>query len=95
MATAKEIYEASGGRGYVENGELHLMSPQVHYVYKFEGSPAGWHMRNDRTKVDYYLGGGASPTVNLENIEVKDEAYWGEIVYTPETAALAAEVQNG
>ncbi len=89
--TAKEIYTASGGRGYVENKELHLTSPTVHYIYKHTGDPAGWYMRNDITGADYYLGAGACPTVNLDNVSINDAAYWSEITFTPETDAETVE----
>ncbi len=82
--TTKEIYASDGGRGYAENDELHLTSPQVHYIYKFAGTPVGWYMRNDVTGVDYYLSAGASPTLNLHDLNVLDAEYWAEITYTPE-----------
>lgn len=39
----------------------------------------GWYARNIKTCDDIYLGVGASPTIDLENIEIKNEAMWNII----------------
>ena len=84
QAETKQIYIADDGTGYVKNNELHLTSTQTHYIYKFVGSPVGWYARNGKTGKDYYLGFGASPTINLNGLEILDGEFWASIIYEPE-----------
>ena len=86
QTTPKEIFTALDGRGYVQNDELHLISAQVHYIYIYdwEGDPEGWYMENCPSCNRYYLGEGASPTINLTDIEILDEEYWALLSYIPE-----------
>lgn len=80
----KIIYVAGNGQGYYANNELHIADSNSHYVYKFSKNNKGWYMKNTQTSTDYFLGKGACPTVSLENIDIKDTAYWEEISFVPE-----------
>jgi hypothetical protein len=73
------IATALNGVVYVENNRLHLKGSTIHYIYKFDGSPIGWYMRNPKTLDDIYLWEGAIPTVELESISVNDAEYWASI----------------
>lgn len=73
------IATALNGVVYTENGRLHVKSNTRHYVYKPYGSPIGWYARHPKTLDDIYLGVGASPTIELENLEIKDEQAWNEL----------------
>lgn len=70
------IATALGGVVYIENSRLHVKSNTAHYVYKPEGSPAGWYARNIKTCDDVFLGVGASPTIELENINIVNNDVW-------------------
>lgn len=70
------IGSALNGVVYTENSRLHVKSNTAHYVYKPEGSPAGWYARNIKTCDDIYLGVGASPTIELENINIVNNDVW-------------------
>lgn len=83
-ANEKLIFVARNGQGYFANKELHIANSDSQFIYKFEGENIGWYMRNQYTRTDYYLGFGASPTIMLENIDVKDIVYWESITYTHE-----------
>ena len=84
------IATALDGVVYTENSRLHVKGNTAHYVYKPDGSPAGWYARNIKTCDDIYLGVGASPTIGLENIEVVNTAMWEAIKQEDEleTSAL-------
>lgn len=73
------IATALNGIVYVENNRLHIKDSRNHYIYKFDGSPIGWYMRNPKTLDDIYLGKGASPTAELESVKVNDEEYFKSI----------------
>lgn len=73
------IATALDGVVYTENSRLHIKGNTAHYVYKPEGSPVGWYARNIKTCDDIYLGVGASPTIELENVEVVNTAMWEAI----------------
>lgn len=73
------IATALNGVVYTENSRLHVKGNAAHYIYKPEGSPVGWYARNIKTCDDIFLGAGASPTINLENVEVENEEMWGAI----------------
>ena len=73
------IATALNGVVYVENNRLHIKGSLNHYIYKFDGSPIGWYMRNPKTLDDVYLWEGASPTAELESINVNDVEYWASI----------------
>lgn len=73
------IATALDGVVYTENGRIHVKGNAAHYVYKPDGSPAGWYARNIKTCDDIYLGVGASPTVELENIVIKNTSVWSAI----------------
>lgn len=73
------IVTALSGVVYTENNRLHIKDNRNHYIYKFDGSPIGWYMRNPKTLDDIYLGAGASPTAELESINIMDEEYWKSI----------------
>lgn len=76
----KVIFTASNGQGYVKNDELHICG-NYHLVYKFAGEPIGWYMKNPEDNIDRYLGIGASPSVLIDDIEVKDAEYFEAIKY--------------
>ena len=73
------IATALDGVVYTENGRIHVKGNVAHYVYKPDGSPAGWYARNIKTCDDIYLGVGASPTIELENIVIKNTSVWSAI----------------
>lgn len=73
------ISTALDGVVYTENSRLHVKGNAAHYVYKPDGTPAGWYARNIKTCDDVFLGTGASPTIELENIDVKNESMWNAI----------------
>lgn len=75
-----EIFVASNGKGYISNNELHICG-NYHLVYKFVGEPVGWYMKNPVDNIDRYLGIGASPSVLLKDIDVKDAEYFEAIQY--------------
>lgn len=80
----KLIYVAQNGQGYFANNNLHIASDNSHFIYKFNAENIGWYMRNQYTSTDHFLGLGASPTIILQNIDVKDTEYWKSITYVPE-----------
>ena len=73
------IATSLNGVVYTENNRLHIKDTRSHYIYKFDGSPIGWYMRNPKTLDDIYLGQGASPTAELESVKVNDEEYFKSI----------------
>ena len=73
------VATALNGEVYTENKRLHIKNNICHYVYKFDGSPIGWYRRNLKTSDDIYLGAGASPTIEFENLEVKNQELWEKI----------------
>lgn len=73
------VATALNGEVYTENKRLHIKNNICHYVYKFDGSPIGWYRRNLKTSDDIYLGVGASPTIEFENLEVKNQELWEKI----------------
>ena len=76
----KLIYVASNGQGYIANNELHICG-NYHLIYKFTGENVGWDMKNPQDNIDRYLGLGASPSVLIGDIDVKDEEYFETIKY--------------
>ena len=79
------VATALNGVIYTENNHLHVKG-KYHGIYKFAGSPVGWYMRNPETLTDVYLGAGASPTAELEALEILDAAYWAEITQKEDSA---------
>lgn len=80
------IATALNGEVYIENSRIHVKGNNVHYIYKPDGMPcAGWYARNLKTCDDVFLGTGASPTIVLENIEIKNNELWEMIHYIPGT----------
>ena len=75
-----EIYSAKSGKGYVENGELHITENDYHFVYKFDENGKGWYMRNAETEEDVFLDNGASPTAEYETVEIKNQTSWDKII---------------
>lgn len=80
IAGDKIVATALDGVVYTENNRVHVKGNTRHYVYKYDGSPVGWYARNIKTNDDVYLGDGACPTIELESVDIKDDATWGEIV---------------
>ena len=76
------IATALTGIVYTANNRLHIQCNDRHFVYKFGGSPKGWYRRNMKTSDDFYLGVGASPSAELETINIKDSIYWSMIIST-------------
>ena len=73
------IATALDGVVYTENGRIHVKGNAAHYVFKPDGSPAGWYARNIKTCDDIYLGVGASPTIELENTVIQNTSVWSAI----------------
>lgn len=73
------IATSLNGVVYTENNRLHIKGKN-HYIYKFDGNPIGWYMRNPKTLDDIYIGKGASPTAELESLDIQDNEYWSEII---------------
>lgn len=73
------IATALNGVVYTENSRLHVKGNKMHFIYKPEGSPVGWYARNIKTCDDIFLGAGASPTIDFENVEVENEKMWAAI----------------
>jgi len=89
------ISTALTGVVYTENNRLHIKTNNMHYVYKFDGSPVGWYARNPKTLDDIYLGISASPTAELETISIQDEIYWESLLYVePTEEEIALEKQR-
>ena len=79
-----QIFTASNGAGYVEDNELHIVQSKYHFVYKFNGAPVGWYMRNKSTGTDVFLGEGACPSAEYADIEFVDEEYFSAITHLQE-----------
>lgn len=79
----KVVATALNGVVYTENNRLHIKTNNRHVLYKYDGTPAGWYARNIQTSDDVYLGDGAAPTVELENLDVKDAVAWEGIIAPP------------
>lgn len=75
----KLIATALNGEAYVEDNNLHIKNATWHLIYKFDGLPTGWYARNVKTNNDVYLGSGACPSIDLEDLDVKDEEYFDSI----------------
>lgn len=73
------IASALNGVTYTENGRLHIKGNKMHFIYKPDGSPVGWYARNIKTLDDIYLGTGACPTIELEDVQVKNDDLWEAI----------------
>lgn len=78
------IATALNGVVYSENNRIHIKTHTCHIVYKFDGAPIGWYVRNLKNGDEIYLGVGASPTIELENLEIKSVLRWESIKYTSE-----------
>lgn len=76
------IVTALDGVVYMENNRLHIKGNTAHYVYKPDGSPVGWYARNIKTLDDIYLGTGACPTIELEDVQVENDDLWEAIQYS-------------
>lgn len=83
------IATALDGVVYTENGRVHVKGNAAHYVYKPDGSPAGWYARNIKTCDDVFLGAGASPTIELENVDVANTDAWNALKQADETTEEA------
>lgn len=82
------IASALNGVTYTENGRLHIKGNKMHFIYKPDGSPVGWYARNIKTLDDIYLGVGASPTIELENVQVENDDLWEAIQYVDESTQV-------
>lgn len=78
------VATALNGVVYTENNRLHVKTNNRHVLYKHDGNPAGWYARNIKTNDDIYLGDGASPSVELESVDIKNTDAWAGII-APET----------
>ena len=85
------IATALDGVVYTENSRLHIKGNTAHYIYKPDGSPVGWYARNIKTCDDIYLGVGASPTIELENVDVANTDAWNALKQADETTEEAGE----
>lgn len=70
------IATALDGVVYTENSRLHVKGNKMHFIYKPDGSPVGWYARNVKTLDDIFLGVGAIPTIELENIDIVNNDVW-------------------
>lgn len=86
----KLIYVAANGQGYFANNELHICG-NYHLVYKFSGENVGWYMKNPADNIDRYLGEGASPSVLIDGIDIKDEDYFESLKYVQTEAKEQTE----
>ena len=66
------IATATNGVVYTENNRLHIKNNKKHIFYKYDGQPVGWYQRNIKTLDDVFLGQSASPTIELETLNIKD-----------------------
>lgn len=73
------IASALNGVAYTENGRLHIKGNKMHFIYKPDGSPVGWYARNIKTLDDIYLGIGACPTIDFEDVQVENADLWAAI----------------
>ncbi len=78
-----EIFTANNGKGYVQNGELHITENSYHFVYKYGEKVKGWYMKNLETGEDIFLDNGASPTAEYETVDIKNQSAWDKI-YQPQ-----------
>ena len=85
------IATALDGVVYTENNRLHVKGNKQHVVYTYDGSPVGWYARNHKTSDDIYLGEGASPTIELESLDVKNVDAWAEIIAADDADAASIE----
>ena len=85
------VATALNGVVYTENNRVHIKTNTRHYVHKPDGSPAGWYARNIKTSDDIFLGVGASPSVELENLDVKNTEAWAAIKEDDAPAAIDEE----
>ena len=76
------IVSALNGVVYIENGRLHINGNNMHFVYKPDGSPVGWYARNKKSLDDICLGTRACPTIDLEDVQVKNDDLWKAIQYS-------------
>ena len=74
------IATALNGEAYSENNRLQIKNAEWHLIYKYDGSPVGWYARNVKTNADVYLGSGASPSIVLETLTVKNEEFWNSLL---------------
>ncbi len=84
------IATALNGEAYSENNRLHIKNSEWHLIYKYDGSPVGWYARNVKTNDDVYLGSGASPSIVLETLTVKNEEFWNSLL-CPEAEEIEEE----
>ena len=87
------IATALDGVVYTENSRLHIKGNKMHFIYKPDGAPVGWYARNIKTLDDIYLGTGACPTIDFENVQVENADLWAAIQQSDEGAS-ATEVNN-
>lgn len=84
QAGDKVVATALNGVVYTENKRIHVKGNDRHFVYKFDGSPIGWYARNIKNGDEISLGVGASPTIEFENLQIKNAVGW-EAICQPET----------
>lgn len=89
------IATALNGVVYVENSRLHVKGNKMHFIYKPDGSPAGWYARNLKTLDEIFLGAGAAPTLELENVNAEAAAAWEEITQKEKEGATQPSADAG
>ncbi len=82
------IATALDGVVYTENSRLHIKGNTAHYIYKPDGSPVGWYARNIKTLDDIFLGVGACPTIEMENINIENDTLWQSILQVDEETVI-------
>lgn len=85
------IATALNGVVFIENGRLHVKGNKMYFIYKPSASPAGWYARNIKTLDDIYLGEGACPTSELENLTIINASAWENIKQEEQAESEAVE----
>lgn len=83
------IMRAINAEAFAQSGEIHVKDATAHYIHKSGADMPGWYMQNPKDKTDHFLGVGASPTINADDIIVDNEELWA-VIATDEAARTAA-----
>lgn len=89
QAADGKIMRAINAEAFVQSGEIHVKDTTAHYIHKPSADIPGWYMRNPKDETDHFLGVGASPTINADDIIVDNEELWA-VIATGEAARAAA-----
>ena len=89
QAADGKIMRAINAEAFVQSGEIHVKDTTAHYIHKPSADIPGGYMRNPKDETDHFLGVGASPTINADDIIVDNEELWA-VIATGEAARAAA-----